>query len=76
MNTNERSRERRLRRAANRQGLNLHKSARRDRFASDYGVYWLTRDVDGVDWRERGPVLGGQTGVTLTEVERYLTEPR
>jgi hypothetical protein len=37
----EKVRENRLRRAAERQGLRLRKSGRRDPRALDYGVYWL-----------------------------------
>jgi hypothetical protein len=39
METGEMTREKRLRRAAERQGLRLSKSARRDPHASDYGKY-------------------------------------
>ena len=38
----QKSAEIRVRRMAERQGLRLHKSRRRDRMASDYGVYTLT----------------------------------
>jgi hypothetical protein len=39
--TAEKTRETRLRRMAERQGLALHKSRRRDPFAKDYGQVWL-----------------------------------
>ncbi len=39
MDASEITREKRLRRAAARQGLRLSKSARRDRYAKDYGKY-------------------------------------
>jgi hypothetical protein len=61
-------REDRLRRMADRQGLILHKSRRRDPRALDYGRYKLldanTRFVKG----------GGDHGMTLDEVERFLTQ--
>lgn len=40
--THSRAREMRLRRAASRQGLKLHKSPRRDPLAIDYDEWWLT----------------------------------
>ena len=57
-NTTEKVHENRLRRMAERQGLVLHKSRRRDPYAIDFGAYWLTRgrkvltdplDLDGVE---------------------------
>jgi hypothetical protein len=66
----EASREHRLRRMAERQGLELHKSRRRDPRALDYGR-WKILD-------ERGkPVAGtdhaGRAAMTLDEIENYLT---
>lgn len=63
----EKVRENRLRRMADRQGLTLRKSRRRDPRAPDYGVYWLM---------DRANVLapGDGPGLTLDEVERRLTE--
>jgi hypothetical protein len=60
-------RENRLRRMAARQGLELRKSRRRDPRALDYGRYWLViASINGL-------ALGGEWGVSLDEVEDYLT---
>lgn len=61
-------RENRIRRAAERQGLALHKSRVRDPRALDYGKYTLSRgplDKDGTN-----AVL---TTKSLDDVERFLT---
>ncbi len=47
METGEITREKRLRRAAERQGLRLAKSARRDPHASDYGKYRVENPQSG-----------------------------
>jgi len=60
-------RENRLRRMADRQGLMLRKSRRRDPRAVDYGNYWL------IDPEINGLVAGGQWGIDLDEVEAWLT---
>jgi hypothetical protein len=68
-------RENRLRRMADRQGLELHKSGRRDARALSYGTWWL------VDPETGAVVLHQQllsrnneiVGVSLDEIERYLT---
>jgi hypothetical protein len=62
--------ENRLRRMAQRQGLRLIKSKRRDPRAIDYGQYWLA------DISTNGAVAGGQFGVSLDEVEEFLTAER
>lgn len=68
-------RENRLRRMAKRQGLELVKSRRRDPRAIDFGVYWLAKpSAPGGDWRSRELVTAEQ-GVTLDEIEQYLTQP-
>lgn len=64
----EKVRENRLRRAANRQGLTLTRSRRRDRHALDYGKYWLLA--------ANGDHVTASDGVDLDEIERYLTESR
>jgi len=56
-----------LRRMAERQGLQLHKSRRRDPRAIDYGEYWLTAGADLVP-HTRGKGLDG--------IERYLKGER
>ena len=70
MEVNEITREKRLRRAAARQGLRLAKSARRDPYANDYGKY-----------RVENPHLGGvivagglpfDYSLDLDEVEEVL----
>jgi hypothetical protein len=65
--------ENRLRRMAERQGLQLIKSRRRDPLALDYGTYRV-ETVAG----EQAPgfVVTDGTGLTLEEVERLLTTPR
>lgn len=68
-------RENRLRRMAQRQGLQLIKSKRRDPNALSYGTYGL------IDTRTNGLVLGnGEVfdgyGCDLDEIEAYLTEPQ
>ena len=68
MEQGEKVRENRLRRMAERQGLSLTRSRRRDPLALDYGKYWLIH-ADG----SRVTPLGGGT---LDEIERYLTSPR
>jgi hypothetical protein len=69
-NTAEKVRENRLRRMAERQGLALRKSRRRDPRAIDYGVFWL---VDpGLNWI----VAGELGGWNLDQIEEYLTSDR
>jgi hypothetical protein len=59
--------EARCRRAAQRQGLRLDKSRRRDPRAVDYGTYWL------VDAETTGVVEGGSNfGIGLDEVADFL----
>ena len=74
MEVNEITREKRLRRAAARQGLRLSKSARRDPYANDYGKY-----------RVENPRLGGlvvaggvpfEYSLDLDEVEEVLFPDR
>jgi hypothetical protein len=69
--TAEKVRENRLRRMAERQGLALVKSRRRDTRASDYGMYML------VDAFNNSVVAGtaatGRPNFTLDDVEGYLT---
>ncbi len=59
--------ENRVRRMAQRQGLQVMKSRRRDVRAIDYGTYWV------VDPYTNGVVLGSEWGFTLDEVEAFLT---
>jgi hypothetical protein len=73
--TSEKVRENRLHRMADRQGLRLVKSARRDPRALDYDGCML------VDLQTNGVVAGtegvGRPRWTLDDVERYLTgDPR
>lgn len=68
--TAEKTRETRLRRMAERQGLQLVKSRRRDFRASDYGMYMI------VDPTSNGVVAGtagtGRPNFTIDDVEDYL----
>ncbi len=69
MTDGEKIRENRLRRMADRQGLALRKSGRRDPRAIDYGMYAL------VDPNKNAIVAGAQSGrfdFTLDDVEHYL----
>jgi hypothetical protein len=66
--TTEKVRENRLRRMAVRQGLELHKSRRRDPRAIDFGRYGITRDGE---WIEGQP---DRLTMTIDEVEKYLTQ--
>jgi hypothetical protein len=70
--TPEKVRENRLRRMAERQGLSLVKSRRRDPRAIDFGMYFL------VDAQSSGIVAGtegtGRANFTLDDVESYLTQ--
>lgn len=69
--TEEKVRENRLRRMAERQGLALRKSRRRDERALDYGRYML------VDERTNAVVVGtvplGRPCWTLDDIEEYLS---
>lgn len=63
----EKVRENRLRRMAQRQGLTLTKSRRRDPRAVDFGRYWLSDP-----YASNVIVLGGEWGTTLDDVEDTL----
>lgn len=70
MDTTEKTRENRLRRMAQRQGLQLARSRRRDPRAFDYGGYML------VDVASNAVVAGGSPlpyALDLAAVESYLT---
>lgn len=62
-------RENRLRRAAERQGLALVKSRRRDPRAVDFGLYWLTNPATNT-------LETHEHGLSLDEIEAYLTSPQ
>jgi len=68
MSDDEKVRENRLRRAAERQGLMLKKSRRRDPRALDYGMYALIDD--------RNVIVAGATSgrldFTLDDIQAYL----
>ena len=65
-------RENRLRRAADRQGLKLRRSPRRDENAIDYGLYALTSVGEGRGTiHEQGPI--SIFTLDLDDVEQYLT---
>jgi hypothetical protein len=61
----DKARENRARRSAERQGLRLKKSGRRDPRALDYRGYWLLSRTGAV-------VAGGQHGTTLDRIETEL----
>jgi hypothetical protein len=67
MSTAEKTRETRLRRMAQRQGLQLVKSRRRDPRATDYGTYVLA---------DENNVLVVWGGLYLDDIERALNEDR
>jgi len=71
MTDEDKVRENRLRRAAQRQSLTLVKSRRRDERATDYGTYML------LDTQTSGVVASGLQsgyGLTLDEVETALNK--
>jgi hypothetical protein len=72
--TEEKVKENRLRRMAERRGFLLRKSRRRDRYALDYGYQLVdarTNSVVAANWvTERG------YGLSLNEVEAWLDEHR
>jgi hypothetical protein len=74
MDTTEITREKRLRRAAARQGLRLTKSARRDPYANDYGKYRVENP------RQGGVVVAGGSpfdySLNLDQVEDVLFPDR
>ena len=63
MDQAEKVREIRLRRMAERQGLTLSRSRRRDPRALDYGKYWL---------RKGDQLVTAEEGISMDEVEAYL----
>ena len=67
MSDEDKIRENRLRRAAQRQSLALTKSRRRDPRATDYGTYYVS------DGRSR-ELLTSEAGINLDEVEAFLTQ--
>lgn len=71
MDTDEKVRENRLRRMAERQGLSLSKSRRRDPRALDYGGWFVTRRT-APGWRGN-ELLTSEHGMNLDEVEAFLT---
>lgn len=75
--SDEKVRENRLRRMAERQGLRLQKSRRRDPRALDYGAFFIVRGPastqGGANWRAR-ELLSPESGMTLDEVETFLTD--
>lgn len=74
METDEKVRENRLRRMAERQGLRLVKSRRRDPRALDYGLYVLVQDTAG-DKELDAQMKAFENGdkLTLDEVDSLLT---
>lgn len=64
MNNDEKVRENRLRRAADRQRVTLTKSRRRDQKAWDYGRFWLHDHT--------GALICPEDGLTIEQVEQRL----
>lgn len=62
----QKARENRARRAADRQGLRLEKSGRRDPRARDYEHWWIYDAETGDE------LIGGKWGVPLDEIEQHL----
>jgi hypothetical protein len=60
-------RENRVRRMAERQGLILRRSRRRDVNAIDYDAYWLVEPSQSLVY------AGGQFGISLDEAQSILT---
>jgi hypothetical protein len=80
--TADKTRETRLRRMAERQGLALVKSRRRDPLAKDYGLYWVIdpdadRRPDDPDWPFPGRPAHRfpSKGADIDKVEEFLTTP-
>ncbi len=68
----DKTRETRLRRMADRQGLALHKNRRRDPRARDYGLFWL-QWVDAADSENQHDAwVGYPRGFDIDQVEDYL----
>jgi hypothetical protein len=70
--TQDKVRENRLRRMAERQGLALQKNRRRDPYAADYGLFWLRRLDDPMPEQSHDAWIGYPAGFTMDEVEAYL----
>jgi hypothetical protein len=66
------TRETRLRRMADRQGLALRKNRRRDPRAHDYGLYWLRRRDAPSPNRSHEAWVGYPSGFDIDQVEAYL----
>ena len=70
--------ENRVRRIAERQGLRIAKSRRRDQLARDYGLFWVVDPegpkVNDPDWPFDGRPAHGfpWLGADLNEVEQFL----
>jgi hypothetical protein len=74
MNAEEKVREARLRRMAERQGLYLRKSRRRDPLALDYGGYQLIEP--GSNSLVSGELARHEFGASLDDIEAFLLRPR
>jgi hypothetical protein len=69
--TTDKVRENRLRRMAERRGLKLVKSRRRDEHAWDYGMFMIV-SVEN-NWVVAGTAATGRPEFTIDDVEAYLT---
>jgi hypothetical protein len=73
--TEEKARENRLRRMAERRGLRLEKSRRRDPGALTYGRYWLLRGKEIVGDLPYSFDSDRECTTTLDEIEKAFTLP-
>jgi hypothetical protein len=76
MTENEKVRENRLRRAAERQGLKLEKSRVRDPRALTYGGWRLVAEQGGIVYGDEAKASRGSYGLSLDQVEEYLLGDR
>jgi len=70
-------RENRMRRMAERQGLQLVKSRRRDPLALDYATYWIVGEENGASYFIPSTAdirIRRRVGYTIDQVEVYLVE--
>lgn len=65
MDTPTKTRENRLRRVAERRGLTLQRSRRRDPHALDYGTYYISSTTG---------LLTDEKGISLDDVETWLDQ--
>jgi hypothetical protein len=72
MDQEAKTREARLRRAAERQGMILRRSRRRDPRALTYGRYWIVATGGVIGAGSSQGEVGDPPGMSMDEVETYL----